>query len=405
MAAPGSSRSQASPTQRSRPELADVVRSGADRLGPLSPVQAQALRAIADCRTAALGGHVLKCEGCGHRETSYNSCRNRHCPKCGGLEKARWLAARRADLLPVEYHHVVFTIPQELHPIFLAHRKLAIQALFAAVSETLLEVALNPKRLGARIGFTAVLHTWTQTLLFHPHIHCIVPGGGISLEGDRWVPAKRGFFLPVKVLSEVFRGKLLSALETGAKHGRFPLSTPESVVELLVKASRKSWVVYSKPPVTGPESVLDYLGRYTHRVALSNERLVSLEDGRVSFRWKDRARGNQDKLLTLPTEDFLRRFLLHILPRGLMRIRHYGFLANAVRRREVTRCRELLSVPRIPEKPDREPPAKTWQEELYRLTGRDVTVCPECQTGRLHEIGILPRSGRRFQVPGRSTSP
>jgi hypothetical protein len=394
-----------SPTRRSRLELADIVRSGADRLGPLSPVQSQALRAIADCRTAALGGHVLKCEDCGHRENAYNSCRNRHCPKCGGLEKARWLAARRADLLPVEYHHVVFTIPEELHPIFLAHRKPALRALFAAVSETLLEVALNPKRLGARIGFTAVLHTWTQTLLFHPHIHCIVAGGGISPEGDRWIPAKRGFFLPVKILSKVFRGKLLSALEAVANQGRIPLSTPKTVVELLVQASRKSWVVYSKPPVAGPEQVLDYLGRYTHRVALSNERLVSLENGHVTFRWKDRAHGNQDKFLTLPTEDFLRRFLLHILPRGLMRIRHYGFLANAVRRRELARCRDLLSVPPLPPDADREEPAETWQEELFRLTGRDVTVCPECHAGRLLVNETLPRPRRRFQLPGRSTSP
>ncbi|MEK6987402.1 MAG: IS91 family transposase, partial [Candidatus Thermoplasmatota archaeon] len=404
-------RSNADPTRRSRLELADIVRAllrpagyggqaGVDRLGPLSSVQAQALRAIADCRTAALGGHVLKCEECGHRENSYNSCRNRHCPKCGGLEKARWLAARRADLLPVEYHHVVFTIPEELHPIFLAHAKFAIDALFAAVSETLQEVALNPKRLGARIGFTAVLHTWTQTLLFHPHVHCIVPGGGPSPTGDLWISAKRGFFLPVKILSTVFRGKLLSKLEAATGRGKLP----KTAIELLVQASRKKWVVYSKPPVAGPEQVLDYLGRYTHRVAISNDRLVSLEDGCVTFRWKDRARGNQQKLLALPIAEFLRRFLLHVLPRGLMRIRHYGFLANAVRRRKVARCRELLSVPNAKDGADREETPQTWQEELFRLTGRDVTVCPKCHAGRLLEEEILPRS-RRFQIPGRSTSP
>jgi hypothetical protein len=387
----------ASRAARPHLELADLFRAHGDRLGPLSSTQAQAVRAITSCRTAALGGHVYACDSCGHREISYNSCRNRHCPKCGGLDKARWVEARRADVLPVEYHHVVFTVPQELHPIFRADPKKAIDLLFSAVSETLQEVALNPKRLGAKIGFTAVLHTWTQTLLFHPHVHCIVPGGGLSPEGDRWISSTPGFFLPVKVLSRVFRGKLLSKLETAADAGRWHLPSDE-VLPLLTRASFKKWVVYSKPPVAGADQVIDYLGRYTHRIAISNERLVSLKDGRATFRWKDRAHGNQEKLLTLDLGEFLRRFLLHVLPRGLMRIRHYGFLANAVRRREIGRCRVLLAAPH--EKPCDDPPdaprSETWQETLLRLTGRDVTRCPQCRQGRLEPVEILPPARRPF---------
>lgn len=391
----------ASRAARPRLELADLFRVHGDRLGPLSSTQAQAVRAIADCRTAALGGHVQQCDRCGHREISYNSCRNRHCPKCGGLDKARWVEARRADLLPVEYHHVVFTVPQELHSLFRSDPKRSIDLLFAAVSETLQEVAANPKRLGARIGFSAVLHTWTQTMLYHPHVHCIVPGGGLSLGGDRWIFSPPGFFLPVKVLSKVFRGKLLSMLEAAAIRRRFSLA-PDELLPLLTRASLKNWVVYSKPPVAGPHPVLDYLGRYTHRIAISNERLVSLHEGRVTFRWKDRAHGNQEKLLTLDAHEFLRRFLLHVLPRGLVRVRHYGFLANSVRRREIARCRAILDAAHQ-EPPVASPtpnPTETWKEALLRLTGRDVTRCPKCGEGRLQQTEILPPTHRRFVTRG-----
>lgn len=391
----------ASRAARPHLELADLFRAHGDLLGPVSSTQAQAVRAITSCRTAALGGHVYQCERCGHREISYNSCRNRHCPKCGSLDKARWVEARRADVLPVEYHHVVFTVPQELHPVFRADPKRTIDLLFAAVSETLQEVALNPKRLGAKIGFTAVLHTWTQTLLFHPHVHCIVPGGGLSPGGDQWIRAQPGFFLPVKVLSRVFRGKLLSKLETAAEAGRGRLTSDE-VLPLLTQASLKKWVVYSKPPVAGADQVIDYLGRYTHRIAISNERIVSLQDGRVTFRWKDRAHANQENLLTLDLGEFLRRFLMHVLPRGLMRIRHYGFLANAVRRREIARCRALLGATtgKPPDDPPNAPQLETWQETLLRLTGRDVTLCPKCRQGHLKFVEILPRDRRRFVSRG-----
>jgi hypothetical protein len=395
------------PSRAARPrlELADVFRSHGEQLGPLSAVESQAVRAITSCRTAALGGHVQECDHCGHRDVSYNSCRNRHCPKCEGLKKARWVEARRSDLLPAEYHHVVFTIPQELHPIFLADPKVAIDLLFAAVSETLQEVALNPKRMGARIGFTAVLHTWTQTLAYHPHIHCIVPGGGISPKGDRWIAAKPGFLLPVRVLSLVFRGKLLSMLE-GATGKRRLQTEAKKVLPLLARAALKKWVVYSKPPVAGPDQVLEYLGRYTHRIAISNERLVSLHEGQVTFRWKDRAHGNQQKLLTLDALEFLRRFLLHVLPKRLVRIRHYGFLANSVRRREVAQCRTLLKVPsdRCP-KDDEHRKSETWQELLLRLTGRDVTLCPHCKQGRLMERETLTPAAYTWRLLGRGTSP
>jgi hypothetical protein len=370
----------------------------------LSSPQQQAVRAITSCRTAALGGHVQECDRCGHREISYNSCRNRNCPKCQGLEKARWVEARRADVLPVEYHHVVFTVPQELHPVFLADPKVAIDLLFHAVSETLQEVALNPKRLGARIGFTAVLHTWTQTLLYHPHLHCIVPGGGPSPGGDRWIAAKPGFFLPVRVLSRVFRGKLLSMLEDASSRGRFHLES-DTVLPLLGRASLKNWVVYSKPPAAGPDQVLDYLGRYTHRIAISNERLVALQDGRVTFRWKDRAHANQEELMTLRAEEFLHRFLLHVLPRNLVRIRHYGFLANAVRRREIARCRTLLGVP--PEARDdiqEVRKVESWQQLLLRLTGRDVTRCPSCGEGQLHEMQIVRPTSAGWRLPSRGVA-
>jgi hypothetical protein len=383
-----------------RLELADVFRVHGDRLLGLSSQQKRAVRAITSCRTAALGGHVQACESCGHLEIRYNSCRDRHCPKCQSLDKARWVEARKKDVLPVEYHHVVFTIPQELHPLFLSNARLSYNLLFATVAQTLSEVAATPKNLGAKIGFIAVLHTWTQTLLFHPHIHAIVPGGGPSTTGDRWVSAKPGFFLSVKILSIVFRGKLLSALEEAWRAGRLGAPQGADVSATLATAARKNWVVYSKPPMAGANQVIDYLARYTHRIALSNERLVAMKEDQVTFRWKDRAHGNQEKVMSLGVVDFLRRFLLHVLPRGLVRIRHYGFLANAVRRREIGRCRELLNHPATPLPMDPARP-ETWQETLLRITGRDVTSCPRCKTGRMTDTAELPRATVPWRMPGR----
>ena len=387
-------------------ELADLVQQFAGEVPHLSAEARRALQDIARCRTAALGGHVHKCEQCDHRENSYNSCRNRHCPKCGSLAQVRWLEARQADLLPVPYFHVVFTVPDVLHPLFRANPKVSYNLLFAAVAETLKEVALNPAHLGARVGLTAVLHTWTQKLLYHPHLHCLVPGGGLCADGTRWVPCRPRFFLPVRVLSLVFRGKLLSKFERAIDRGELTVATDEDPRLSLEEAARKKWVVYSKAPFAGPEQVLRYLGRYTHRIALSNDRLLSLDGRIVRLRWRDRADGNKVKVLTLDAVALLQRFLLHLLPKGFIRIRHYGLLANAVRQKSVARCRELLAVDEDDDA--RGQPAverESWQELLLRLTGVDVTRCPKCATGRLRATERIPETPDRWVVPGRAGEP
>jgi hypothetical protein len=368
-------------------ELADVVRAHAEDLDGLSPEQRRVLQAIAQCRTAALGGHRRQCEACGHEELSYNSCRDRHCPKCQGLDEARWVEAQQRDLLPVPYFHVVFTVPTELHPLFLTAPPVAYRLLFTAAAKTLDAVAR--RRLGAKIGFTAVLHTWTQQLLYHPHIHCIVPGGGLAVDNTRWVPTRRDFFLPVRVLAQVFRGKLLSLFEHALD--RKKIQGPDGDARRpLTQAARKTWVVYSKAPFAGAEQVLAYLGRYAYRIALSNDRLVALRDGQVTFRWKDRAHGNAPRLATLDAPTFLRRFLLHVLPRRFVRIRHYGFLANPVRLQTLPRVRQCLAAPTVafessaPREPER------WEALLLRLTGKDVTRCPRCGVGHLVVVEALP---------------
>lgn len=370
-------------------ELADIFRQFRTELPTLSSEQSKAVRDIISCRTEVLGGHIHQCDNCGHLENVYNSCLNRHCPKCQSLNQARWLEARQADLLPVEYFHVVFTVPSELHPLFRANPKVCYSLLFSAVSQTLREVALNPKNLGAQIGFTAVLHTWTQTLLFHPHVHCIVPGGGPNREGTHWVSCTPGFFLPVLVLSKVFQGKLLSKLEKAVEKGKVKLSD-KNPFTLLRQAARKSWVVYSKEPFAGPEQVLRYLGRYTHKIAISNNRLLSLEDRQVTFSWRDRADDDKRKLITLDALEFLRRFLLHVLPKGFMRIRHYGFLANAVRKESIEPCRNLLAVQEDIGDCEEESDPESWQQLLERLTGINVTLCPACKTGHLVRRAKIP---------------
>jgi hypothetical protein len=370
--------------RQGHPELADIFRTHGHRLDGLSAQQRRVVAAITSCRTAALGGHVRECDrGCGYQEISYNSCRDRHCPKCQGLERVRWQEARADDLLPVPYFHLVFTIPSSLHEIFLAHPQVAYNLLFAAVADTVKEVAANPKNLGALIGMTAVLHTWTQTLLYHPHLHLIVPGGGVDPTGSRWIPGRPNFFLPVDILGRVFRGKLLDALEKALASGKIKTSVGRGVpvATLLHRAARPRWVVYAKPPFAGPEQVLAYLGRYTHRIAISNDRLVSVEDDQVTFHYRDRTDGNRRKSMTLSAVTFLRRFLLHVLPPGFVRIRHYGLLANSVRRERIALCRRLLGVPT-----ETAPPTHTqsWEELLLRLTGKDVTRCPQCKAGHLH---------------------
>jgi hypothetical protein len=368
---------------RGHPELADVFRAHGHRLNGLNAQQRRVVAAITRCRTAALGGHVRECDRrCGYQEISYNSCRDRHCPKCQGLERMRWQEARAEHLLPVPYFHLVFTVPDSLHPIFLTHPRLAYGLLFEAVEKTVQEVAANPNNLGAQIGMTAVLHTWTQKLLYHPHLHCIVPGGGLDASNRRWIPTRPNFFLAVRILATVFRAKLLAAFEHAVASGTIAavVGTGTAIPKLLRRAARRKWVVYCKRPFAGPQQVLAYLGRYTHRIAISNERIVAMNGDQVTFTYKDRADGDRRKPMTLPAEAFLRRFLLHVLPHGFVRIRHYGLLANAVRQERIARCRELLGV--VVDTTSIAP-REGWEQLLLRLTGEDVTRCPQCGAGRL----------------------
>jgi hypothetical protein len=383
---------------RPRLEVAEVVRDSGDafldRYGDtLSPEQHRALRDIAACRTAALGGHVEECDHCGHQQIAYNSCRNRHCPKCQATAAAEWMEARQAELLPVEYHHVVFTLPAALGPIALQNPREVYGLLFKAAAETLQHIAADPKHLGAEIGFLAVLHTWGQNLQHHPHVHCVVPGGGLSPDGSRWIACRPGFFLPVRVLSRVFRGKFLALLRNAFDQGKLSfhgklrvLADGDEFQRRLTASAQTEWVVYAKPPFGGPEQVLKYLARYTHRVAISNRRLVALKDGEVKFHWKDYAHGGGQKTMTLKATEFIRRFLLHVLPSGFVRIRHYGFLANRVCREKLVLCRALLGIETTLE-PLATEPAAAPQETVE---GQAVTkVCPSCGAGRMVIVATI----------------
>jgi hypothetical protein len=341
----------------SRPtlEVADILRASGssfrERYGSHLALQhRKVMDAIVRCRTAALGGHRDQCPRCGHQAISYNSCRNRHCPKCQGNARAKWLAARSAELLPVPYFHVVFTLPHELSSLVLQNKRLLYDLLFRTSAATLLEVARTPKHLGADIGLLSVLHTWGQNLQHHPHVHCVVPGGGLARDGSRWVAASPRFFLPIRILSRVFRGKFIAGLKQLLSQNKLEfhgslheLSHPERFQQFLRQLYTNEWVVYAKPPFGGAEHVLHYLARYTHRVAISNHRLVAFNDGRVSFRWKDYAHGGKQKVMTVSTDEFLRRFLIHVLPRNLVRIRHFGLFANRRRAASLLRCRALLN--------------------------------------------------------------
>src|ERR1035437_195261 len=366
----------------SRPplEVADLIRTaGAGFIERnhhwLSWKHVKVLLAIVRCRTAALGGHLDQCTRCGHRATiSYNSCRNRHCPKCQTAARERWLAARQRELLPTRYVHVVFTLAPQLAALTLQNQKVIYDLLFRASAETLLEVARDPRHLGAEIGFFTVLHTWNQKLGLHPHVHCVVPAGGLSLDHTRWVKSRYRFFLPIKVLSRVFRGKFVAGLRQAFRdnqlgfHGHLsPLAQPKTFAAWLRPLFRKDWVVYAKPPFGGPEYVLHYLGRYTHRVAISNHRLVSFAEGKVTFRWRDSAHHNEQKLLTLSLDEFLRRFLLHVLPKGFVRIRNFGFLANRRRASLLPLGFHLLgSAP------------QTEQGLSTANDANDLRLCPKC---------------------------
>ena len=351
------------------------------------------MAAIEACRTPQLGGHVEQCTTCGHVRCAYNSCRDRHCPKCQGLARAEWLEARQAELLPVPYFHVVFTVPAAVADLAFFNKELVYTILFRASAEALRTVGADDGYLGAEIGAIGVLHTWGQTLQHHPHVHYIVPGGGIAPDQTRWVPCRPGFFLPVRVLSRCYRDLFVQQLRTAFAAGalRFPgalagQSDPTAFAAWLASVAESEWVVYAKPPFAGPEQVLGYLGRYTHRVAIANSRLVGLEHGQVSFTWKDYRHESKTKVMTLETDEFIRRFLQHTLPDGFHRIRHIGFLANGHRTAKLARCRELLAVP--PPSPEEEPPPQRWQDRLRDLTGVDVEVCSSCG-GRMVTCGIL----------------
>jgi hypothetical protein len=361
--------------QRPALELAEIVRRHAHRLEPsLSGEQRRILRAIASCRTAALGGHVESCDHCQYRRIAYNSCRNRHCPRCQASACARWMQQRSEELLEAEYFHVVFTLPDAFNALALGNKRVLYGVLFDAAAQTLLEVAANPRHLGAHIGFLAVLHTWGQNLSLHPHVHCVVPGGGISPDGLRWIACRPGFFLPVRVLSRVFRGKFIDLLKRARRQGKLLCAEDEQAFErLLVAAVLHEWVVYAKPPFGGPQQVLKYLSRYTHRIAISNRRLLGIDDRTVTFAYKDYAHGNRPRTMTLEGGEFLRRFLLHAVPPGFMRIRQFGLLANRVRTANLQRCRRLIGAALAVDRSILLTPATTIEPQC----------CPSCGRGRL----------------------
>jgi len=402
----------AAPRARPRPavEVADIFRAhGAAyrRAHALARAPRRAMQAIETCRTAALGGHRETCDTCGADRIAYNSCRNRHCPKCQTLAKERWLAARRADLLPVEYFHVVFTLPHALNALAQGNPRVVYTLLFRAVAATLTTFGRDPRHLGGDVGGTAILHTWGQNLSQHLHLHCVVTGGALTQDGARWIAAP-GFLFPVQALARVFRGKYLAALQRAFTTGQLVfggslagLAEPAAFAAWLADFRQHDWVVFAKRPFAGPTQVLEYLGRYTHRVAISNERLVSHTDGVVRFRWRDYADGDRVKIMTLAAEEFIRRFLLHVVPDGFVRIRHFGFLANRTRRTKLARCRALLTPPPAPAASAIESVAAL----MRRLTGIDIERCPRCQQGRLHVTEILaPASPLPQCVPVMDTS-
>jgi Putative transposase/Transposase zinc-binding domain len=389
--------------ERPKLEVADILR----RYGQaycqkhdawLSITQRRVMTAIELCRTAVLGGHLEQCDHCGHRRNAYNSCANRHCPKCQSLARAKWLEQRRSELLNTQYFHVVFTVPEQILTIAYHNKRQVYGILFRAAAETLRTIAADPKHLGAEIGFFAVLHTWGSNLLHHPHLHCVVSGGGLSLDGTEWISCRAGFFLPVRVLSQLFRRLFLQYLLKAFDAGNLEffasleaLRDRSTFLDHLAPARELEWVVYAKRPFAGPEQVLDYVGRYTHRVAISNNRLLDIENGKIAFRYKDYRHDGQQKTMTLQAEEFIRRFLLHVLPVGLQRIRYYGFLGNRHREQKLTHCRKLLGMPQ----PATGEAIKDYRQCYEELTGSSLCLCPVCHQGRMLVVEILPRALQR----------
>ena len=397
----------------SRPslEVADIIHQYGDaylaRYGRVtSGAQLRVLQAVGQCRTEALGGHKRLCDHCGHADIQYNSCGNRHCPKCQGRAQAAWLSARERELLPTPYCHVVFTLPEPLRPVARHNPQVMYGLLFHTVAETLQTIARDPKHLGAEIGFLAVLHTWGQQLQHHPHVHCLVPAGGVAHDGRTWVACRTRFFLPVKVLGRVFRRIFLHALHQLAAQGNLrlvgqchTLHDPRRWRRWVAELRRTEWVVYAKKPMAGPQQVLRYLARYTYRVAITNRRLLTLEEGKVTFRWRDSRHGSRQRTMMLDAVEFLRRFLLHALPRGFQRVRHYGYLANGVRHGQLERCRQLLTPSSAPCSPVTAPPT---QAATAPDTARDPEVCPVCQVGRMcvNETWVAQHKGWTMTADG-----
>lgn len=393
---------------RPRLEVADIVRAHAEeylRRHPVSAEQLAVLRALASCRTAALGGHLDVCDACGHEQPSYNSCRNRHCPKCQSLQQARWIEQRSARILPTHYFHVVFTLPEELRPLALRNRQTVFDLLFRCAAETLLDLGTDPRRLGAMIGITAVLHTWRRDLAFHPHLHCIVTGGGLSLDGSRWVEGRQGYLFPVPVIGKLFRGKLLAALRLAYQRGELALegstaylAEPRAFAHLIDSLYRKTWIVYAKPPFGGAKQVIAYLGRYTHRVGISNQRLQHMDAHGVTFR----TRG--DRTVTLSGEEFLRRFLLHVLPKHFVKIRHYGLMAASHATTTLERARELIAAAAEASARDAEEPREVQHKSPEATPAHPFTFeprpCPSCHQGRMLPGPLLDHA--RFERAGPS---
>ena len=385
------------PKNKQQVELADIFRLYKDdyrRSHPVSYQQLKVMHHIQICRTAKLGGHVEQCDQCGFEQIAYNSCRDRHCPKCQTLTKEKWLNDRKAELLGCSYFHLVFTLPHDLNPIILSNKKTTVNILFAAVNQTLQAFAKDPQwKLEGRLGFISVLHTWSQTLIDHFHLHCLIPAGALSFTKDRWIPANEDYLFKITSLAKEFKKRYLKLLSSAFCKDKLvftkktaALESKQNFQKLINSVSKKKWIAYAKRPFAGPQQVLDYLGRYTHRVAISNNRIISIDDGRVTFTYKDRQNDNEIKKMTLNADEFIRRFLLHVLPKGLIKIRYFGFLAHTNKKKDIPLIRKLIDADAtLPEKID-----ESISEMMLRLTGIDISCCPVCKKGKMIRIRKLP---------------
>jgi hypothetical protein len=379
-------------------ELADIFRLYADdyrRSHAMSYQQLKVMHHIEICRTAVLGGHVEQCDQCAFEQIAYNSCRDRHCPKCQTLTKEQWLNDRKSELLPCGYFHLVFTLPHDLNPIILSNKRITLNILFTAVNQSLQAFAKDPQwRLEGRLGFISVLHTWSQTLIDHFHLHCLIPAGALSFKKDRWIPAKETFLFKISSLAKEFRKRYLKLLVNAYLKGELiftqktaRLKSKHAFQRLIKALSKTRWIAYAKRPFAGPDQVLEYLGRYTHRVAISNNRIISIDNGRVTFAYRDRQKDNQIKKMTLNAHEFIRRFLLHVLPKGLMKIRYFGFLSHTIKKKDIALIRKLIDPDaRLPEKIN-----ESIGEMMLRLTGIDISCCPQCKKGKMIRIRKLPK--------------